>query len=187
MAWCISQRSCTLADSWCQWDIGQSTHIRAGLLTTKSVPIHKLQLSHCALLCTPTKLTGPCYLKPHSRNCWQSTCRGNSAFWCSDVHCSVPQSGPAAAPVPGGHKPSKRRCEQRLLAWRFMLFLQQCKHLQWVKHWRIKPSHETERGAQPEPDPAVLQRPCTVAWALSMCHKANVRAKAAHVTLAEVL
>lgn len=156
-------------------------HMRTwGLLTTESVPTHKI------LLCVAVKfLLNSQHLRMNSWKSRQSTDKGNAAFWCSDAHCSLLQPGPAATPVPGGHKPSQRKWGPRPLLWCFTLFPQKC--LQWPKHWGINLSHENDRGgttwARPCRPPATMPRSVSA----GMCHKANVKGKVAHFTLAEVL
>lgn len=132
---------------------------------------------------TSTKLTIPHHWRKHSQRAgnWV-TCRGNWAFWCSDIfYCWLSQSGAAVASVPlEGTDPQKGGVNSEL--WSDVShFLQKCQHL-WNTEERIL--HTKQSGAQPELSPAAVQRLCTVAWVLSMYHREE---KMAQVTLAEVL
>lgn len=101
----------------------------------------------------------------NSRKSWQSTHRGNTAFWCSDAHCSLLQPGPAATPVPGGPKPSQRSVSPDLCSDVLRFFRRSVCNEQSTEQ-STSPTKMTG-VAQPEHDPAALQQPCPVAWVLA--------------------
>lgn len=163
MAWCISQCSCTLTDDWCQWDIGQSTHVHTTYLITESVPIHKTPAA-TLLLNLQVLTTWECTDKAGK---YLQRKLGILVFRClvadspsldQQLHLYLED------------KPSRRRCEQLTLVWCFTFSAEVSAS---AMCGTLKNQFSTQNwvGLNLSPSPAVLQRSCTAAWVLFTCHR----------------